>query len=288
MHRLCGEPDPLPPPPRQRRRLRRIRTPSIDENAAGSPPDPEVEGLDPRLRGAGRASFVDFCNQDSPRARPRDRPIPGSRRRGCPLSRSPDGVAGYDDAAHPKACRHLPASSSRVFTGQGPDCSFRRPAPSAAIARSGSFAPTRSARTPLVASSPRGRMENPARPGRRSSPARAHRANLAEAGSAPIRGSHALAWSPDRRSACATITGRPSRSRGRGHEPRAASRALPRRRARSAAPEVPSIDGTPRWGRPFSTGCLQSVENERRLFDPPGARRRSMTAKGEKTRLPAA
>jgi len=65
------------------------------------------------------------------------------------------------------------------------------------------------------------------------------------------------------------------------HGPRAASHDLPRRRARSAAPEVPSIDALPRWGRPFSTSCRQLVDNERRLFDPLGARR-TLTGRRER------
>jgi hypothetical protein len=55
-----------------------------------------------------------------------------------------------------------------------------------------------------------------------------------------------------------------------GSSDRAASRALPRRRTRSAAPEVPSIAGLTPWGFASpSTSCPQPVESRSRcLFDP--------------------
>jgi hypothetical protein len=146
--------------------------------------------------------------------------------------------------------------------------------------------PTRSARTPLVMRSGRRREETPTAPGvapvrelrlRRShhtspTPAkgRSPRARTRRAARA-----HACAW--------ARLARRLSR-------PRAASPALPRRRTRSAAPEVPSIDETghrqpgrkpfraPVWstggrdepylypGMVLSTACCQPGDNIRRFF----------------------
>jgi hypothetical protein len=67
-------------------------------------------------------------------------------------------LAGRASSGGAMPCGTAPAEVSRA-RGQG---AFARPAPSVAIARDGSFAPTRSARTPRVASSLRRWLERPA------------------------------------------------------------------------------------------------------------------------------
>jgi hypothetical protein len=47
-----------------------------------SPPEHEAGWLDPRaVKRSDQTPLVDFCNQNNPRAQPRDRPTPGSERR---------------------------------------------------------------------------------------------------------------------------------------------------------------------------------------------------------------
>jgi hypothetical protein len=162
----------------------------------------------------------------------------------------------------------------------------------------GSFAPTRSTRTPLVTKPRRHRLETPmphGRPPRRagtidrddpvaqallSRPARKRGARVAprttrsrEAGR-PTEHNTAICLRRPRglhrhgrlMHACADTA-----TRG----PRAASPDFPRRRSGSAAPEVPSIDEPPGFrpkafalhrpvGRTLSTGCHQPVDNTRR------------------------
>ena len=110
-------------------------------------------------------------------------------------------------------------------------------APPIAIARERSFAPTRSTRTPLVANSWRRGLEYLRR-----------RAVMSDA---PVFSE------PARRS---PLT--------RRAPPRAASRAIPRRIMRSAAPEVPSIVGyAPSGAVPSpSTTCPQPVESSASAF----------------------
>jgi hypothetical protein len=84
-----------------------------------------TERLDRRFRGDGQAPLVDFCNQNSPRARPRDRSIPGRRRGGCPPLRPPDDVA-LRSRTSPKARHDLPATPAEVSRVRGRD-GFRTP-----------------------------------------------------------------------------------------------------------------------------------------------------------------
>lgn len=141
------------------------------------------------VRRNGQAPLVDFCNQNTPRARPLDRPNPDSARLGdCALLSRPGGtrsllqplvvecfftapaapleqdhahagtaLAGLASSGGVLPCGRAPAEVSRA-RDQG---AFARPAPSVTIAREGGFAPTRSARTPRVASSSRRRPEKP-------------------------------------------------------------------------------------------------------------------------------
>ena len=140
------------------------------------------------------------------------------------------------------------------------------PAPPDAIARNGSFAPTRSARTPAVvklAATPAGEASIAGHTRADVCPCRAHRADLLARGPPDTRlaararfrepawverpagpawssrGSRLvfpdeLASPPEKETAFTISTGA-----------RAASRAAPRRETRSAAPEVPSIDVLP-------------------------------------------
>lgn len=136
-------------------------------------------------------------------------------------------------------------------SGAGPLSLF--PAPPDAIARNGSFAPTRSARTPAVvklAAMLAGEASAAGHTRADVCPCRAHRAGLLARGppdalsdAPPVqRGAHEapagipdeLASPPEKETAFAITTGA-----------RAASRAAPRRETRSAAPEVPSIEVLP-------------------------------------------
>jgi hypothetical protein len=124
-----------------------------------------MEGLDPSSfpvgsspAGAmGRASPVDFCNPNAIREHDLESYEPHA-----PFRRSPAGTAlfvgGYAGPGK-RSFRHPHRSAAnRKFTGQRSsdveNSTFPRAAtPPIAIARGGSFAPTRSTRTPLVASS---------------------------------------------------------------------------------------------------------------------------------------
>jgi len=65
------------------------------------PPRGRARGLDPWPRGLDQTPLVDFCNQNNPRARPRDRPIP-PRAAGLPWRRAPSHGAASDPI--PRAC----------------------------------------------------------------------------------------------------------------------------------------------------------------------------------------
>lgn len=165
------------------------REPASDARSPFAPVKEERLDLPPS-GGMGQAPLVDFCNQNTPRARPLDRLSPDTARLGdcalrtrltlsggetaaaTPRRRAPfrrtRGPVGTGPRTHQNNARRTrffgwclswreeaPAEVSRA-RGQG---AFARPAPSAAIARDGSFAPTRSARTPRVASSSRRRLE---------------------------------------------------------------------------------------------------------------------------------
>jgi hypothetical protein len=164
------------------------REPASDARSPFAPVKEERLDLPPS-GGMGQAPLVDFCNQNTPRARPLDRLNPDSARLGdCALRARPGGarslrqplvvecyfaapaapleqdpehagtaLAGLASSGGALPCGTAPAEVSRA-RDQG---AFARPAPSAAIARDGSFAPTRSARTPRVASSSRRRPEKP-------------------------------------------------------------------------------------------------------------------------------
>jgi len=224
-------------------RLRRRLVKSDDLTGSGRLPSSS------HGRAETQALLVDFCNPNTPRAPPRDRPIPAESRlspRARPRVTAASPLRNSSEILRPRA-RHgeSAATANRGFTGQGPPAFAgwgrgpirqRHRGTSCASARRQatcrSFAPTRSARTPPVAGTPLGWKETPAL-----------RAIL----------------------------------------PRAASPGLPRRRPRSTAPEVPSIDdaGSPvaappkrhhPWprvrpgrtdshrGSELSTACHQDVE----------------------------
>jgi hypothetical protein len=77
----------------------------------------------------------------------------------APLLEQPCGPASLAARANLAVRARVKDGSSRGFTGQGP-AGFRRPAPLTAIPRGESFAPTRSARTPLVVGAWRRRLES--------------------------------------------------------------------------------------------------------------------------------
>jgi len=128
-------------------------------------------------------------------------------------------------------------------------------------ARSKSFAPTRSTRAPPVVGPRQRRLESPAVPGARPACATCgtnasaippHRLGLRRTCWPPFTAPRLrpLAWT-------CTTPRRRARSRGRSSRgPRAASPVPPRRGARFAAPEVPSVDELPTcpWAG-LSTGC---------------------------------
>jgi hypothetical protein len=160
-----------------------------------------------------------------------------------------------------RACACSPAASRAIQPrchGSGTRRLSLFPAPSVAIARHGSFTPTRSARTPAVVelvAMPAGEADPAGHTRAGVRPLRAHRASLlalARKRGAPdarflerpagpdgsSRGSSGfldeLASPPGKETAFTAATGA-----------RAASRTAPRREMRSAAPEVPSIDVLP-------------------------------------------
>jgi hypothetical protein len=141
-----------------------------------------------RLRTPFQALPVDFCNQNSPRAQPLDRPIPiRSCRHGSPSLRRADGVEapstastagsggahGFGPSPGPRGPDEvLSPSTSRGFTSQGSmsillagasrfssPCGARRVHGPKAMHAHESFSPTRSARTPHVTTSPHHRLE---------------------------------------------------------------------------------------------------------------------------------
>lgn len=185
-----------------------------------------------------RAPPVDFCNRHDPQARPSDRRDSPSTKcaAGCPTATLERGfAASFDRGAKPRG--HGSEALMRM--------AFSPPskAPSGAIARAESFAPTRlrsdtSCRAPEA--SPKG---NGVAVRTRLGPALPHEIRLATR-LAPRR------------------------------KVRAASRASPRRGARSAAPEVPSIAELPHWGGALSTSCPQPVDgrpNASSIFTRPHA-----------------
>ena len=175
-------PDPLPPQPRQRQRHSRARTPSIDEcslrllarGIVGSPPP-----------------FSRFRHRDpasgarSPLCWRETRPVRFGRKARCRSSTSAIHAIREHDrtivrtpvervAASLRAVSPLVQAALARVPGEGAipvevsrargRAGFRLQAPSVAIARDGSFAPTRSARTPHVVSSARRWPEKPAPP----------------------------------------------------------------------------------------------------------------------------
>jgi hypothetical protein len=220
------------------------------------------ERLDPPPWAVGQAPLVDFCNQYNPRARPLDRlnPVPHIQR------------------AHltsPTPCEASTARcNSRCHGGprHDPSAAETEPEPSLINRRGtrfpGGFAPCEA--TPTEVSRDRGRMgfrpsgalrrdcsRRKLRPDPIGSDTSCRELVTTLAGEAKtVRRTHEL-------NACYEPTGRPSLSRDPPRDPlaraappttaafataagaRAASRDLPRRRPRSAAPEVPSIDVLP-------------------------------------------
>jgi len=148
------EPERLPstsvpfgdPPPCSR--LRR-REPASDADSLPVLPAVSHRGrrARPPHRCGGQAPLVDFCNQNYPRARAANRPIPGLVLVVAhPVAGAGGSCLDTPRTRGPVTLRHDP---SRGFAGQGP-AGFRRPAPLDTIARAESFAPTCLARTPRV------------------------------------------------------------------------------------------------------------------------------------------
>jgi len=100
----------------------------------------------------GRAPLVDFCNRYDPRAQLRNRPNPAHHARGRPRTQLSSFHAPrfVKRSAGGRASRH---SQPRFHGPEACEGFRRREAPPAAIARGGGFSPTRSTRTPHVASS---------------------------------------------------------------------------------------------------------------------------------------
>jgi hypothetical protein len=76
-----------------------------------------AEGLDPTRFRAGQAPLVDFCNQNNPRARAADHPIPGHARE-VALSVGPRWAAPLSSRIQRSGMKKR--GPSRGFTGQGP------------------------------------------------------------------------------------------------------------------------------------------------------------------------
>ena len=178
-----------------------------------------------------------------PRARPNtNRPNPAHRTGSRPPAQLfprmatliPTDELPYRSLSSPERSQSRVHGSGAVARVLSP---HKASAPPIAIARERSFAPTRSTRTPLVANSWRRGLEYLRR-----------RAVMSDA---PVFSE------PARRS---PLT--------RRAPPRAASRAIPRRIMRSAAPEVPSIVGyAPSGAVPSpSTTCPQPVESSASAF----------------------
>lgn len=179
----------------------------------GARPPVGSAGSSPAVR-RGRAPLVDFCNQYDPRAQP---PTVRTSLTTYAVARvrSSSSLCSLSGAARQwRVARPFQGVANRDVTGQGlrSELSLGASAPPAAIARFGSFAPTRSTRTPPVARS-----------------------------CGVDRSSLRLGM------ACTNSPGTTSLTR---HPPsRAAFRIPPRRGTRSAAPEVFSTAGSPRRAR---------------------------------------
>lgn len=120
---------------------------------------PEVHHLRTRRAKRRLSTSAIYCD---PRAHPTDCPNPAHFARGRPRAQlfcEPPSFDGGTDCGWPRVLRrgqsrfHGPGAGSRAIRP------WRALAPPAAIARGGSFAPTRSARTPPVADSWRRRLE---------------------------------------------------------------------------------------------------------------------------------
>jgi hypothetical protein len=120
---------------------------------------PEVLHLGSRRAKRRLSTSAIYCD---PRAHPTDCPNPAHFARGRPRAQlfcEPPSFDGGTDCGWPRVLRrgqsrfHGPGAGSRAIRP------WRALAPPAAIARGGSFAPTRSARTPPVADSWRRRLE---------------------------------------------------------------------------------------------------------------------------------
>jgi hypothetical protein len=183
----------------------------------------------------GRAPLVDFCNRNDPRAQLRNRPNPAHHARGRPHAQlSSFHVPGYmKRSAGGRASRH----SQPRFHGPEACEGFRRREASPRRDRS------------------RWRLHpNPIDPGTSCRELVVMQVGVA-CTAGVLRMEHPATRSPAS-PACA----------GPAH--RVASRVLPRRRPRSAAPEVPSTAGPPREGLVSFPQTVPSLWiGDRRLFD---------------------
>jgi hypothetical protein len=183
----------------------------------------------------GRAPLVDFCNRNDPRAQLRNRPDPAHHARGRPRAQ----LSSFHAPRYMKRSAGGRASRHSQPRFHGPEaCEGFRP-------REASPRRDRS----------RWRLHpNPIDPDTSCRELVVMQAGVARTSEVPRKG-HPVTRSPTS-PACA------------GPANRVASRVLPRRRPRSAAPEVPSTNGPPREGLALSHKLSPACGLEtRRLFD---------------------
>jgi len=213
-------------------------------------------------------------------------------RKPCGLTRGlPTGAEAPSDAS---------CSTSRGLTGQGPR-GFRHPAPpvwrsrvrdawpagrAREHTRDESFAPTRSARTPLVARSrcTRWRVGCNAASGHPAEASWTWRPPTIPPRETPPTRANARAW-------CSRAPVHRSLSRGAGvsQGARAASPGPPRRGSRSAAPEVPSVEEPPERAKSgFRPGCAGQVRLSPQVVTNCGERTAPLPSRADSHSVPAA
>jgi hypothetical protein len=206
----------------------------------------------------GRAPLVDFCIRYDPRAQLRNRPNPAHHARGRPrpqlssfhaprfvFSVGPFGPRSSRTVCQVSGLAAEDLASVVRGTERGWPCFEAQPTEISRARGLRRLSPTRGFPPPrslAVEASPQ-----PDRPGHLMSRARG------DAGRSCLHRRSARTEHP-----CYALASEPRLRRTR---PRAASCDLPRRRPRSAAPEVPSIAGPPRERLvSFSTNCPQPVD----------------------------